>query len=225
MKAIAYVRVSSEEQAREGVSLEAQASKLQAYAALHDLGPVTVFTDAGLSGRRADNRPALQLALAAIGPGDALIVYSLSRLSRSIKDAIAISEQIRAKDANLVSLSENVDTRSAAGKMIFHVLAALAQMESDQTSERTRMALAHKRSKGEYTGGEVPYGFTKRHDGTLMQDPGEQSAITTMKRLQSEKWSLREIAAHINGDLPPRSGGKWSASSIAKILTRKEPGT
>ena len=76
----------------------------------------------------------------------ALVVYSLSRLARSTKDTIAIGEQLDKAGADLVSLSEKIDTTSAAGKMIFRMLAVMADFEKDQISERTKMATRQRRS-------------------------------------------------------------------------------
>ena len=99
---------------------------------------VAVHVDAGLSGAKAHNRPALQAALTdACKHKAALVVYSLSRLARSTKDAIAISERLHKAGADLVSLSEKIDTTSAAGKMVFRMLAVLAEFERDIISERT----------------------------------------------------------------------------------------
>lgn len=130
--AIGYVRVSTEDQATEGVSLDAQKAKLAAWCLANDYE---------LSGGRADNRPGLQSAIEeACKTKSALVVYSLSRLARSTKDTIAIDEQLDKAGADLVSLSEKIDTTSAAGKMIFRMLAVMAEFEKDQISERTKMA-------------------------------------------------------------------------------------
>ena len=119
MKTIGYVRVSTSGQAQDGVSLSAQEAKIRAWSELNGADDVVIFTDAGLSGKRADNRPALQDALRTVGKGDALVVYSLSRLARSTKDTISIAETLDKRGADLLSLSEKIDTTTAAGKMVF----------------------------------------------------------------------------------------------------------
>ena len=91
--AIGYVRVSTEEQATEGVSLDAQRAKVLAYCGLHSLGLAQTYADEGLSGKRADNRPGLQSAIThACESRGVLVVHSLSRLARSTRDAIDIAE-------------------------------------------------------------------------------------------------------------------------------------
>ena len=149
MNAVGYTRVSTDGQATDGVSLEAQQARIRAWCEANDYALVNVHVDAGLSGCRADNRPGLQDALtSAARHKAALVVYSLSRLARSTKDAIAISERLAKNGADLVSLSERIDTTTAAGKMVFRMLAVLAEFERDQVAERTKGALAHLRNQG-----------------------------------------------------------------------------
>ena len=221
MKAIGYVRVSTEGQAVDGVSMAAQESKIRAWAELNNADSVTIYTDAGLSGKRADNRPALQAALSNIGKGDALIVYSLSRLARSTKDTIAMSEMLTKRDADLVSLSEKIDTTTAAGKMVFRMLAVLSEFERDQISERTCLALAHKRAQGEKTGGDVPYGF-RLEAGRLVEDAQEQKALSLIRQLRNAGATLREIAARLEADgfTTKRGGMRWHPQSVKQIIER-----
>ena len=118
-RAIAYIRVSTEGQATDGVSLEAQESKIRAWCELNDYELASTHVDAGLSGKRADNRPALQEALRVCGQGDALVVYSLSRLARSTRDTIEIADRLNRAGTDLVSLSEKIDTTTAAARWCF----------------------------------------------------------------------------------------------------------
>src|SRR5690349_10651862 len=116
MQATIYVRVSTTIQALEGVSLDAQEAKARAWAITNGYGVGDVFSDAGISGKRAANRPGLQSALRQVcaARGNVLVVYSLSRLARSTKDAISIAERLDKAGADLVSLTERIDTTSAA---------------------------------------------------------------------------------------------------------------
>ena len=117
MEAVAYVRVSTEDQAQEGVSLAAQRSKLRAWCDLHDHDLITIHEDAGISGASAEKRPGLQAALnEACRKKAVLLVFSLSRLARSTMDALLISERLERAGADLVSLSEKIDTTTAAGR-------------------------------------------------------------------------------------------------------------
>ena len=89
----------------------------------------------------------------------ALVVYSLSRLARSTKDAILMAERLEKAGADLVSLSEAIDTTSAAGRLFFRLMAAMAEFERDVIAERTRTALAYKRSRGERVSRYAPFGY------------------------------------------------------------------
>jgi site-specific DNA recombinase len=224
MKAIAYVRVSTSEQARDGVSLDAQQARITAWATANGAELVAVHIDAGLSGAKAHNRPALQAALtAACKHKGALVVYSLSRLARSTKDAIGISERLHRAGADLVSLSEKIDTTSAAGKMVFRMLAVLAEFERDIIAERTATAMQHKRSRGEYTGGTVPYGWRLGSDGVrLVAHAAEQRIIRAAHTARAAGLSLRTIGAQLDAEgLLPRSGKRWHAKKIRDLLAAR----
>ena len=221
MKAIGYVRVSTDGQVQDGVSMEAQEAKIRAWADLNGAESVTIYRDAGISGKRAENRPGLQEALSATGKGDALIVYSLSRVARSTEDTLAIARALDKRGADLVSLSEKIDTTNAAGKMMFRMLAVLSEFERDQVSDRTRFALAHKRSKGEKTGGDVPYGF-QAVDGRLIPDPAEQKALALIRRLHKSGHSLRSIATALEKRGYKTKTGRthWHPQSVKQIIER-----
>lgn len=222
MQAVGYIRVSTAGQVEDGVSLDAQEAKIRAWADLNGAEAVVIFRDEGISGKRADNRPGLQAALDAVGKGDALVVYSLSRLSRSTKDTLALSEALQKRDADLVSLSEKIDTTSAAGKMVFRLLAVLAEFERDQISDRTRFALAHKRTKGEKTGGDVPFGYRARA-GKLIPDAEEQKAVGMIRDLRAAGTSLRGICRQLEAAGVARKNGSmsWHPQIVADILRRE----
>ena len=221
--AVAYVRVSTEDQATEGVSIEAQQAKLAAWCLVNDCELLATHIDAGLSGGRADNRPGLQAAIdQACKSGSVLVVYSLSRLARSTKDTIAIGEQLDKAGADLVSLSEKIDTTSAAGKMVFRMLAVMAEFERDQVSERTSMAMAHKKAKGERVG-TIPYGYNLAADGVnLERNEAEQAVIAMIGELRGRGLSYRAIAAELTAAkiLTKAGEAKWSHTTVKSICDR-----
>lgn len=229
-RAIGYCRVSTDRQANEGVSLDAQRQAVRAWATANGYNLGKLHVDAGISAKRADNRPALQAAIAdACNPPAALVVYSLSRLARSVRDTINIAERLDKAGADLVSLTEKIDTTSASGKMVYRMLAVLAEFERDIVSERTKAGLAHKRANGEKLGGDVPYGFTvveeRRDNGhavkTLQPDPTEQKGIALACRLHGRGKKLREIAATMEerGYLTKR-GCRWDLGSLRRLILR-----
>jgi len=219
-RAIGYVRVSSIGQAVEGISLEAQRAKILAWCDYNEYELSEIFSDEGISGKKASNRPGLQQALNSIGKGDVLVFYSLSRLARSTKDAIAISELLQKKDAHFVSLSEDINTTSAAGKMIFRMLAVLAEFERDLVSERTCFALQHKKRNGFKTGGDIPYGYDVIN-GKLVENHQEQEVIRRILALRAKGYSMRKIASTLNEDgILTKRGMQWQATQVQGILKR-----
>lgn len=218
-----YCRVSTEGQAVDGVSLDAQRAKLSAWALANDMELAGVWVDAGISGKRADNRPELQAALdACCTEGGVLVVYSLSRLARSTADTLAIATRLDAAGADLVSLSEKLDTSSAAGKMLFRLMAVLAEFERDLISERTTAALAHKKSRGERVG-EVPFGFRVAADGVALEsDENESRIIELIQTLRSSGLSYAAIAAELDAQgVAPKKAKKWNAMTVRNVVLRQ----
>ena len=221
--AIAYVRVSTTGQAEEGVSLDAQRAKVEAWCLANDVELGGVFVDAGISGKRADNRPELQAALNAVCKcGGVLVVYSLSRLARSTKDTISIAERLSKSNADLVSLSEKIDSTSAAGKMVFQMLAVLAEFERNQISERTCAALSHKKSLGQRTG-KIPFGHDLAEDGVaLIPNEREQAAIELIHLFRETGMSYGKVADLLNRkQIKTKEGaGQWESMTVMRILKR-----
>jgi DNA invertase Pin-like site-specific DNA recombinase len=174
--------------------------------------------DAGLSGKRADNRPALQQALASATKGDALVVYSLSRLSRSTKDTLALAERLEKSGVDLVSLSEKIDTTTAAGKMVFRMLAVLAEFERDQVSERTKAAMGQMKAQGERIGA-IPYGKRLAPNGKSLEDnPGEMDVVRIVKTLRQGGMSLTKIGRELEGrGFSPRGSKPWHPQTVKNI--------
>jgi len=222
-QAIGYIRVSTEGQATDGVSLDAQRSRIQAWCLANDAELVGVYVDAGLSGSRADNRPELQSALTAVTAcRGILVVYALSRLARSTRDTIAISERISKAGADLVSLSERIDTTSAAGKMVFQMLAVLAEFERNQISERTKAAMSHMREQGKFLG-QLPYGFDLADDGeSLIENEAELQTVREMQTMRKNGTSLRAIAEKLDSSHTRTKSGKsrWTHTAVQSILNR-----
>jgi DNA invertase Pin-like site-specific DNA recombinase len=216
---VVYIRVSTAGQAAEGVSLDAQRARAEAWAAANGYTVAGTHVDAGLSGGRADNRPALQAALDQVcREGGALVVYSLSRLARSVRDTLTIGDRLERAGADLVSLSESIDTTSAAGKMIFRMLAVLSEFERDLVSERTTMALAHLRANGRHTGGDAPFGY-RVEGGALVAHAPEQAVISRARTLRGAGLSLRAVAARLAAEgACSRDGRVFAAQQVARMV-------
>ena len=206
---IAYLRVSTEEQAREGISMSAQRKKIRAWVALNAPGAeIHLFEDKGISGIKLSTRPALMEALekAEKTRDAALVVYSLSRLSRSTKHTLWLAEKLDKAKCELVSLSEKIDTTTAAGKMVFRMLAVLAEFERDQISERTRMALAQLRADGKRF---------SRHP--VYPDHFAERAA----ELRDRGMSYRKIAVRMGQEgYKTHMGGPWQAAVVRRLARR-----
>lgn len=219
-KTVAYIRVSTEKQAEQGHSLEAQESKLKAYAALYDLDLVELVVDSGVSAKTL-NRPGLQKALGMLqeGKAEAILVLSLSRLTRSVRDLGELVESYFAQGKNaLLSVSEQIDTRSAAGRLVLNVLASVSQWEREAIGERTKNVLQHMKSEGRRVGGKVRYGF-QDVDGKLVPIESEQRVIRAARDLHAQGRSWNWIASKLNAQgFTSRAGTGFQAVQVQKML-------
>ena len=126
-RAVGYIRVSTEGQAHDGVSLAAQKQKIEAFAALYEYELVTIVEDAGASAKTLD-RPGLHAALQMFHGGEAsiLILAKLDRLTHSVAN-LAVLIETEFASYSLVSVAEQIDTATAAGRMVLNVLISVAQ--------------------------------------------------------------------------------------------------
>jgi site-specific DNA recombinase len=230
MPVVGYVRVSSEEQSREGVSLAAQAEKVRLYGELHGLEMADIVVDAGVSAKTLD-RPGLARVMALLDSGGAsgLVVYKLDRLTRSLADWSSLIDRYfgRPGGPSLFSVSDSIDTRTAAGRMVLNIMMTVAQWERETIVERTVGAMAFMRSRGERISGRLPYGSDLAADGrTLVDNPAELVVLAEAHRRHAEGWSLRRIAADFEArGVPTKTGRPWSHSTVQALLRRTpEPG-
>ena len=219
MQAIGYVRVSTQGQADDGVSLDMQRSKIAAWADLHDAELLDVFADEGVSGMKSDRAGLLDAMAAAERHGAALVVYSISRLSRSTIDLLSTSERLDKAGCDLVSLSEQIDTSTAAGRMVFRMLSTMAEFERDLVSERTKAALSHKKAKQERVGG-IPHGFKLAADGVhLVPAEREQEIKRLAAELRANGLTLRQISDELAAmGTFNRAGRPFNPKSLACML-------
>ncbi|MEM1348861.1 MAG: recombinase family protein [Myxococcota bacterium] len=229
-RAVCYVRVSTEEQASEGVSLDAQRAALQAYCALRQMELVEVVSDEGVSaGKSLDRRPGGQrlLELVARREVEAVVAYKLDRLFRKAAECLNVAElwQAGGVDLHFVDLGgQAVDTSSAMGKFFLTIMAGVAEMERNLIRERTRTAMQHKIKNGEFTG-VAPMGWRPQEDGIKLEhNDEEQRAIERIVDLRRKGHSIRKIAAALNDEGYACRGVKWHPTTVARLLKRHATG-
>jgi DNA invertase Pin-like site-specific DNA recombinase len=230
--AAGYARVSTLEQSREGVSLDAQQDRVRQYATAHGVELAHVYVDAGVSGGvPLAQRPEGAKLLDAIQRHEvnAVIALKLDRLFRSTVDALQTVQNWDRQRVALLLLDFNgsaMDTRSAFGRMMLTMGAAFAEMERSLIGERTSAALQHMKRNGVRLGG-VPFGFTtETPGGPLVPMPCELATVREILRLRGAggtQASYRAIARHLTAaSRPTRHGGAWKAETVRRIVHRRD---
>jgi DNA invertase Pin-like site-specific DNA recombinase len=220
MTAIGYIRVSTEKQAEQGVSLEAQTEKIKAMATVQGVTLAEIIMDGGESAKSL-NRPGMQrlLTLVKLGEVNTVIVTKLDRLTRSVKDLADLLECFERNSVSLVSVAESLDTKTAAGRLVLNIMMSVSQWEREAIGERTRDALRHKKANGERVG-TVPFGYKLSADGARLEvNPKEQEVLTKIRELRSKTYTLQEIASELNRQgHSTRRGSAWRHQYIADLL-------
>lgn len=220
MRAIGYVRVSTEEQAASGCSLAAQADKIRSYCGLYGINLINIIEDAGQSAKTL-GRPGLQQALSMLDCGGAngLVIAKLDRLTRSVRDWATLIESYFDGRASLLSVDDKIDTQTAAGRVVLNLLIAISQWERETIGERTSTALRHRQRQGIHVGS-VPFG-AQIHDGRLVQDEEELRVVTLALHYRQQMKSYQDIADEFSRlEIPTKRGGQWRSQTIRQILLR-----
>ena len=216
---IGYIRVSTINQAEEGVSLEAQRRKIEAYCDLHDLHLTEITEDAGISGKSVNGRPGIQMVIDKVKSRkvDNVVVFKLDRLARNLKEACEISELMQKKGVALHSISEKIDTGSATGKLFYNILSAMNEWERGVISERTVTALALKKSKGQRISRFAPYGYKFDGDNIVKVDK-EQEVIQIVKNMAAKGNTIQSIINYLSiQGYSNRKGNGFGISEIWKL--------
>lgn len=220
---MAYVRVSTEEQAAFGVSVADQRERVAAYARLQGLELVEIIVDEGVSGgkplgtREGGQRLLALMRQEKIG---AVIATKLDRLFRDASDALTVTRQWDKAGVALHLIDaggQAINTASAMGRMFLSMMAAFAELERNLIAERTANALAHKRAKARRYCRHV-YGFDVI-DGGLVPNTDEQAALRSIRAWRDAGLSLRAIAGKLNDDgVGTKTGKVWHAATVKSVL-------
>ncbi|MDD5529528.1 MAG: recombinase family protein [bacterium] len=219
IKAVGYIRVSTAEQEKEGLSLDAQRDQIETYAKLKNLRSLTILSDS-VSGKNM-KREGLQALLNHCDNGvKHVIVYKLDRLSRSTRDLLALIELFRERDITFHSITESIDTTTAQGRFFFTLMGALSALERELIGERTKEALRYKKEKGEWMGKPgLGYDVT---NGIIVKN-NSFPVLEKIRRLRrSGKYSYSQIAEVLNHEGYKSPGGKsFYASTVHYILKER----
>lgn len=219
MKAISYVRVSTEDQASTGVSLAAQRQKIIQYAELYDHQIIDFVEDAGVSAKNL-TRPGIQKILGLVRKKEVqgVIIAKLDRLTRSVKDLAEIIDLFNKNGVALMSVNENLDSGTASGRMVLNMLGTIAQWERETIGERTSTALQFKKRNGKVFGKDPLFGFKKESD-RLIPDEKEHRVIQEIMNLRSKGKNYSRIAVMLNiKKYSTRSGNRWFPQQIKRVI-------
>ena len=236
-QAIIYTRFSPRPNASECMSCEFQEAKCREYCNLHGMDVLAVYQDRSLSGKRADNRPGLQQALVNVcKEKGVLVVYRLSRLARSTKDAIMLSETLAKQQADLAIVTQAIDTSTAMGRAFFKIMAVIDELTRETSGEWTAAKMAQMAKDGFRTGSRPRYGWmndphnptklVKKNGkevkvaGRTIKNPHEQSVIELVLRLYKQNWSNREIIEELDRRGLKARVSNWQPTKIQRIIDR-----
>ena len=211
-----YVRVSTLEQAKEGYSIAAQREKLKSYCSSQGWEDYKFFVDEGVSAKDT-NRPELKKLLDEVKKGKVsmILFYRLDRFTRSVLDLYEMLKEIDRYQCTFKSATEPYDTSTAMGRMFITIVAALAQWETENLSERVKMALEEKVAGGERVGS-IPFGFDLNAEAKLVKNERAPIVLDMIEKLKNGK-SFNSIAQFLNKTNTDRS--RWTATAIIRVLT------
>lgn len=222
-RVIAYVRVSTADQAANGQSLATQQKQIEGWAMMKGLQLDQVVIEAGVSGgKEFATRPEGAKLWAALRRGDSLVAAKIDRLSRDLLDCLSICREFQEKGIKLYLLDINGGADPITGNgisgIVLSLLGAFAQFERERIGERIREVKRDQKARGEYLGGKAPFGWTFDADRKLVPVEKEQWALRRILDLNDEGYSSRAISSMLAAD-----GFKLSHVSIQKIIARETP--
>ena len=218
VRAALYARVSTEEQAEEGYSLDAQMRRLEQYCEMEGWTVAGRYREEGHSGRNT-NRPEYKRMFEEKDQWDVVLVLKMDRIHRNSKNFSAMMEDLAEANKNFCSAQEDFDTSSANGRFVMDLMQRIAQLESEQIGERVKIGMEHKAKLGRgLLGSGHPYGYTYDH-GQLKVVNDEMYVVRAIYNMYRNEYSTEYIANSLNDAMfPAKKGGKWNKQSVSKIL-------
>lgn len=189
-----YVRVSTQDQAQHGFSLDAQQETLLNYAKAIGYDLFRIYRDEGKSAKDL-NRPEMQQMLsdAKEGKFSAIFIYKLDRFSRSLKDLILTIDQLKEWGIDFVSLSDKIETASASGKLMFHIISAFAEFERNIIGDRTKFGMERRAKEGGFIT-KAPLGYKMFHKQLIIDPLNMDKVREIFKKFCDSEISLSQLA-------------------------------
>lgn len=219
LRAALYVRVSTEDQAKEGFSIPAQLKRLHSYCKARGWEIAGEYIDSGYSGRDV-KRPAYQKMMQEKDNWDVIVVLKMDRIHRNSKNFATMMEDLRRWGKEFNSMQESFDTTSAMGRFVMDIIQRIAQLESEQIGERVKIGMTQKARKGKgYLGFGIPYGYDYQ-DGRLVPIETEQQVIRKIFEWYLAGLSLNDISERLNAmGIPTKKGRRWKKGTVGRILS------
>jgi DNA invertase Pin-like site-specific DNA recombinase len=237
MKAIGYIRVSTETQVREGQGLEIQKREIEKYCKTHKLDLIKIYEDKGISGAKADeesltiDRDGLQDMLADIPILDVscIVVLNTSRLWRSDLVKVLIQRELKKYQVDVKAIDQptySIYSQDDPSQFLINgMMELLDQYQRLEIALKLKRGKINKAKRGGFAGGTRPLGYKKvevDNKADITIDQGEAETVSMIKRLRKRGLSMKAIADHLNDNgIPTKRGGKWYASTIQYILNNK----
>jgi len=218
VRAALYTRVSTEDQAKEGFSLDAQLEKLKAYCTARDWLISGEYIDDGYSGRNI-KRPAYSRLLTDMNKWEVLLVIKMDRIHRNSKNFMMMMEELKKHNKEFVSMTESLDTSTAMGRFVMDIIQRIAQLESEQIGERVYVGMEQKaRINGGHLGFNIPYGYDYEN-GTLIINNDESRIVNEIFNEYEAGMSMAKLAMFLNErGIPTKQDKTWGRQTIANIL-------
>lgn len=225
---LAYVRVSTKHQVKEGHSIEAQRQIINNHIQIYKLiGHLKFYEDHAISGKDMKNRPGFQEMVSYMRSGDIIISYSLSRLGRNTQEILNFADKLEREKINLVIIDTKIDTSNAAGKLFFTMMAAMGQFEREQVSERTKAVMNH-RKEGGFLVTRPPFGYTvNKETKKLVPLDEEQKVVTLIVGLIFENPDIKDSqitkilqARFIAGEITWRDSKRVYQTAVRNVIKR-----
>ncbi|MCL2577919.1 MAG: recombinase family protein [Defluviitaleaceae bacterium] len=219
-----YLRVSTEEQAKEGYSIRAQEEKLRAYTMIKEWLLFDVYSDEGISGKDIDGRPEIKRLLDDVKSGKVnnVLVYKIDRLTRSTKNLIELVDLFNQHNCAFNSLNESIDTASATGRMFLKIVGIFAEFERENLAERVRMGVERKAREGySVSNFSQSYGYNRENGNKIQEINHEEANI--VKRIFSmylhDDYNIRKITQTLNAEnISSKMGRRWTDNTVKKVL-------